>query len=86
MRKISEMYKRSGGTDYTHLCGECKNCVPVKKGNICKLYQEAGGNAWWNPHNIACKYYNLPFLLETLKEEVAEGVQMNIFDFPEALP
>ena len=25
MRAISEMYKRSGGTDYRNLCAECDN-------------------------------------------------------------
>lgn len=86
MRRISEMYRLSSGTDYTHLCKECSNCIAVKAGHVCRLYQEAGGDAPWNTHSIACKYYNLPHLPEKKKETTSEGVQMDIFDFPEALP
>ena len=70
MRKISEMYKRSGGTRYEHQCSECiafmfgKHCQ-------CRNYEL---NADWNPNWIACKFFT--------KDEIEEiQGQMNIFDF-----
>lgn len=57
MRKISLMYKYSGGTDYRHTCYECRRCVkkPKKQAKYqCLNYGEED----WNPAHIACKLFN----------------------------
>lgn len=69
MRKISEMYKRSGGTAYQHKCSECQFYRNEKKGK-CLMY---GSDQDWNGEFIACKFYNF-------EDDTLEG-QMNIFDF-----
>lgn len=70
MRRISEMYKRSGGTNYEHQCFECRMFKNVKR---CKcLNYEL--DADWNPNWTACKFFT--------KDEIEEiQGQMNIFDF-----
>lgn len=70
MRRISEMYKRSGGTNYEHQCFECMMFKNVKR---CKcLNYEL--DADWNPKWTACKFFT--------KDEIEEiQGQMNIFDF-----
>lgn len=59
MKRISEMYRISGGTDYTHLCNECWNLRREKKKFICRLHQQAGGSGDWKPQFIACRLFNL---------------------------
>lgn len=84
MMKIAEMYRISGGTDYSHTCYECQNCQKEGKQYICRLYQEHRGKGTWKPSYIACRYYNLPRLPEKAnKVEEAAGEQMSIFDFLE---
>lgn len=65
MRKISAMYKYSGGTDYRHTCYECKNCIKVGKGNKsvykCLAYGNTSSTATdWKISYIACKHFNDP--------------------------
>lgn len=65
MRKISAMYKWSGGTDYAHTCHECKNCVKMVKAskNIykCLVYGNTNSEASdWKASYIACKHFNGP--------------------------
>lgn len=70
MRRISEMYKRSGGTRYEH---QCRECSMFKIGKKCKcLNYEL--DAEWNSNWTACKFF-----VEDENEEI-KG-QMNIFDF-----
>lgn len=69
MRKISEMYKRSGGTAYQHKCAECRFYRYEKKGK-CLMHSI---DRDWNGEFIACKFYNL-------EDDMIDG-QMNIFDF-----
>ena len=53
MRRISEMYKRSGGTNYEHQCFEC---TMFKNAKRCKcLNYEL--DADWNPNWTACKFF-----------------------------
>lgn len=88
MKKISEMYLLSGGSDYRHTCSECTNCRKEKNGHRCRLYEEAGGKGPWKPYFIACKFFGAPHLPEAMRK--AEGQQdvskdevrqMDIFDF-----
>lgn len=85
MRKISEMYKLSGGTDYRHTCYECNNCKKQKSRYTCSLYVEHGGDAPWMPSYIACKFYNLPHLPEKLQNNNTDPQeyfeQMSLNDF-----
>lgn len=90
MKKISEMYRLSGGTDYRHTCSECFNCRKEKTQHICKLYMEGGGKGSWKPYFIACKFFNMPHLPEYMKASMGQqdqlpdlGEQMDIFDFIE---
>ena len=70
MRRISEMYKRSGGTSYQHQCSECTSFM-VGKHCRCLNYEL---NTDWNPNWTACKFFT--------KDEIEEiQGQMNIFDF-----
>lgn len=69
MRKISEMYKRSGGTSYMHNCSECRYFKDEKIPR-CVNYEL---DAVWNGNWIACKFYDYE------EENQLEG-QMNIFD------
>lgn len=68
MRKISEMYKRSCGTAYQHICSDC---IFFRGGKHpkCLLYEP---EIAWNPDYIACKFYNL-------EESQIDG-QIDIFD------
>lgn len=75
MRKISEMYKRSGGTAWEHKCKECKSLKKYKKDIKCALYPET---AKWSENYIACKFY--------VNREMAHDLgfeQLNIFDMME---
>lgn len=70
MRRISEMYKRSGGTSYQHQCSECAAFMGGKHCR-CRNYEL---NTDWNPNWTACKFFT--------KDEIEEiHGQMNIFDF-----
>lgn len=94
MRKISQMYQWSGGTDYRHTCYECKNCVKVRRGNRtvykCMVYGNTDSEASdWKQSYIACKHFDKPpggvpivKMCEKKKQVNAdiEG-QMNISDF-----
>lgn len=95
MKKISEMYRISGGTDYAHLCNECWNLRKEKKKYICRLHRQAGGTGDWKPQFIACKFFNrtLPGKYknelhgreqekERLESELT-GEQMELKDFME---
>lgn len=98
MKKISEMYRLSGGTDYRHTCLECRNCRKVKKSRYrCQLYEEAGGAGDWKAHNIACRFFDMLHLPEHLRIESEpdnrqqvcqddDWVQLTIEDFPECMP
>lgn len=89
MRKISEMYEWSGGTDYRHTCKECKNCVIAWRGKRivykCRSYGISASSATdWNAANIACRNFDrtpprIP-VSHSVKNEEIDG-QMNIFDF-----
>ena len=70
MRRISEMYQRSGGTSYEHQCSEC-TLFMVGKRCRCRNYEL---DVDWNPNWTACKFFT--------KDEIEEiQGQMNIFDF-----
>lgn len=65
--KIEIMYQWSGGTDYRHTCHECENCIRIltgsKTGYKCEVYgMSSGTETDWRPANIACRYYNLPYM------------------------
>ena len=68
MRKISEMYKQSGGTVYQHTCSDCRFFYGDKHPRCLQYELEID----WNPDYIACKFYNL-------EESQIDG-QGNIFD------
>ena len=68
MRKISEMYKRSGGTAYQYICSDCRFFYGDKHPRCLQYELEID----WNPDYIACKFYNL-------EESQIDG-QVNIFD------
>lgn len=73
MRKISEMYRRSGGTSYHHICSECVSFISGKH-SVCKNY---GAEVPWKGNYPACKFYNLE------DNEQLTG-QMDIFDLLKA--
>lgn len=70
MRKISEMYERSGGTSWEHKCKECRSLLTCKKDKICIKHPK---KANWNENYIACKFFR-----RKTKEHAG---QMNIFDY-----
>ncbi len=93
MRAISEMYKRSGGTNHQYLCAECDNLIKECKRFYCSLYREAGGTRQWQPQWIACKFFDFPYLPKGKAERQQEAEelsgtweQMDIFAFPQYLP
>lgn len=51
MRKISEMYERSGGTKWDKKCSECF----YFEFNTCLKYKNGEGN--WNKKYVACKFW-----------------------------
>lgn len=53
MRKISEMYKQSGGTSWKHKCGECGNYISSKM-PVCALYP---GESSWKEGYTACRFF-----------------------------
>lgn len=67
MRKISEMYKRSGGTLWNHKCMDCEYFRDGKR-PLCVIR----GDALWKPDYIACKFW------KNTEDEI-EG-QLSIFD------
>lgn len=95
MRKISQMYQWSGGTDYRNTCYKCDNCIKVKRGSSqvykCRTYGATEDRETdWNPANIACKYFNKPpqetlvmKMCECKKSRQTDAIegQMNISDF-----
>ena len=89
MRKISEMYKRSGGTSCQHICQECKNLEGKKNGSRtvykCNLYgyKMDSHESDWKPGYIACKFFDMSW--EEAYPETIKG-QMSIQDYPELLP
>ena len=89
MRKISEMYQRSGGSAYQHTCGECQNLKERKRGSKtvykCDLYhyQEETPYSDWKKTYIACKYFNMKW--EEAYPETIKG-QMSVLDYPEWMP
>lgn len=96
MRKISAMYEWSGGADFRHTCGECKNCMKSSKGPRpvykCLAYGYTNSGASdWKISFTACRHFNKPCpplpapkMERNKQEEVIEG-QMNIFDFLEEM-
>lgn len=100
MRRISAMYKWSGGTDYRHTCKECKNCKKIGKGNKvpykCMVYGNTNSAASdWKISYIACKAFNIDYrgkpLIELVKRQQQEKEaniegQMSFNDFPEVMP
>lgn len=93
MRKISEMYRLSGGTVPGRICRDCGNCRKEKNGYRCRLYEEGGGNGAWKEYFVACRFFNLPHLPESMRKpeeqpEIprGEGTQMSFRDFPEIMP
>lgn len=93
MRKISAMYEWSGGTDYRHICYECRNCQKVKKGNRSVYKCMAYGNtdsasSDWKASYIACKHFNkpvpaVPVIRITKREQDAQEIegQLNIEEY-----
>ena len=71
MRTISEMYRRSGGTCWTHKCSECAEYSVHKKQEKCGAYP---GEAPWKGSFVACKFFRS-------EKEVRSNSQMSIFDF-----
>ena len=70
MRGISEMYLRSGGTNYQHHCKECCNFKIIGKREDCSRHPEL---RTWKGSYVACKYFDIP------PEEIPG--QMNIEQF-----
>lgn len=100
MRKISEMYQWSGGTDYRRTCNECRNCKKVKRGSRtiykCLAYGDTASAASdWKASYIACRHFNKPvpevcvmelgMQRQKAPEEQMDG-QMSFEDFPEVMP
>ena len=93
MRKISAMYRLSGGTDPTHQCVECCNCKRFQRGSRkvykCMLYGNTDSEASdWNAMSTACKLFNVQrHPLPEAAKMVMQGDdgtmagQMSIFDF-----
>ena len=54
---ISRMYRRSGGCDVKHRCGECiyyQESLEVRNGVICGLHES---NLLWKKSWMACKFW-----------------------------
>ncbi len=90
MRKISEMYRISGGTSGKHRCAECSNLIRQKqnKRTICKcrIYSEiCDEESDWRKSYPACAWFNQErnkgHDVHTSKDQMPR--QMNIFDFIE---
>lgn len=56
MRKISEMYERSGGAMWERRCNECKYCIipEEKTKHVCHLHPE---KPQWKTEWTACKWF-----------------------------
>ena len=71
MRKISEMYKESGGTIWKHVCSECRFFKNNGKKHLrCTMYP---GESEWKEDYIACKYFSD-------RSQIGEDQQITIFD------
>lgn len=97
MRKISAMYEWSGGMDYRHTCGECKNCIRVQAGKRtvlkCMSYCVSASPASdWNANSMACRAFDRSPPKIPVSQSDFEGGnritgseiiqgQMTIFDF-----
>lgn len=59
MRRISEMYKRSGGTIYNHTCKECVFLTNDKniRGLSCQIHGDNEDNHDWKKEYTACKFF-----------------------------
>lgn len=68
MRKISEMYERSGGASWKHVCKDCQY-YQNRKIPICIMH----GDDLWNPKYVACKFWS--------RKEKKNYKQLSIFDF-----
>lgn len=81
MRRISEMYERSGRCDYRHACGEC-NYIRIETSKTrwghrqqessCELYKQIYGTATWNTKWGACKFF---------RDKRQKPEQLNIWDY-----
>ena len=57
--RISLMYKRSGGCNTEHTCGDCNYCVPStihKKEFICQKHGEE--ETYWRTSWMACRFWS----------------------------
>lgn len=79
------MYEYTGGADYHHLCGDCRNCTETKEGKRTVYRCTAFGSAAeWNPKYMACKAFKAGQKRNAKAEsesEEATGVQMSLEDF-----
>lgn len=98
MRKISAMYKYSGGTEYRHNCHECKNCIKIKQGSRfaykCMIYGDTGtAESDWKISYIACRLFNKPIpavpVIKAIKQKRGEEDipgQISFEDIPGVIP
>ena len=57
--RISQMYKRSGGCNTEHKCGECISCIPSpvrSKDYMCSRHGEPDSH--WHRSWMGCKYWS----------------------------
>lgn len=87
MRTISAMYEYTGGTDYRHVCGDCRSCVEAKSGKKTVYRCTAFGSAAeWDPKYMACKAFKAGQKGKTMVQAESEpeeitGAQMRLEDF-----
>lgn len=77
--RISLMYKRSGGCNTKHKCGECRYYIPSKaspRTYMCKQHGE--DSSLWKGAWLACKGFRKPIKKRAtkLKEEPTGQLQM----------
>lgn len=70
MRRISEMYRRSGGCNYHHTCAECRYYRQRKKEETCFLLPDATWKGSW----MACKFWQEPEIPEVQGQMRIEDV------------
>lgn len=80
MRKISEMYQRSGGTSFQHECGECCHYSKTVKVATCELHGQEPP-APWKENYIACKFFADGSEPPLKNEREFSPGQLSIFDF-----
>lgn len=60
MRRISEMYMQSGGTDWKHECKDCKSCNKIQLNSrdlfYCRRYPIP--DTEWKPGYVACAFFH----------------------------